>query len=275
MPARPSTTPQDSADRVALLRRELRTQHRRYGIDSSPPEIADLELAVDRRRNRISHLRAQIAEMEEDVARLSAEIEGYAKGLVLLLGAELDRIRRRHGEGWSPTPVLGFRLWGFEGTHLYGARRTWPEPRLRARCATTTTNPDEVPHTDGRCGRLGCGVYATKEIEPLLDELVEPSARWYVAGLVELSGKVVEHERGYRAAAAEVVAVVAVGEADIDCSDDPEMIRRLFRHPRSILEVHTAVPTPGDGEIRRRTVRYLNDRREERGNPWTSANSSA
>jgi hypothetical protein len=252
----------------------LRTQHRRYGINESPPQIARLTVAVDRRRSRIAHLERQMEQMETEVARLRDEIAGYAKGMEALLAAEVERIRERFGESWSPVPVLGFRLWWLDEGRLEGARTVWPEPRMTAICGTTNSNPDEVPHSDGRCGRLGCGVYAAKEIAPLLHGLTDPRHRPCVAALVELHGKVVEHEHGYRGARAVVVAVTVVGKHRFVATDDPTLIEALFRAPGSIIDDPDLGVPPAAMRLRERIAEYLTTQRQRR-NPWTSASSSA
>lgn len=252
---------------MARLRRELTTQHRRYGIGQSPPGIARLELAVDKRSTQLRHLRSRIEEMQADVARLQQEIAGYAKGLEALISDEVARIKDRFGESWSPVPVLGFRLWWLNEGKLEGARTVWTEPRFTARCAATDSNPDEVPHSDGRCGRLGCGVYAAKEIRPLLRSLVDTRHRGYVAALVELKGKVVEHEHGYRGARAEVVAVAAVSRRSLIRDDAPGFIEDLFRSPADVMaREDLGCPLQGTNAVER-IASYLEEQRTRR-NPW-------
>ena len=271
--ALPTPAEPDPAARVARLRRELRTQHRRYGIGDSPPQISRLELAVDQRHSRIAHLRRQIEEMQADVSRLQTEIAGYAKGLEALLADEVERIRDRFGESWSPTPVMGYRMWWLTEGKLEGARTTWTAPRFAAVCATTNSSPDEVPHSDGRCGRLGCGVYAAKAIRPLLRSLVDTRHRSYVVALVELHGKVVEHEHGYRGARAEVVAAGAVGRSRLLRTDDPALLDHLFRTPRSVMGDELLGTSIAGTNVRERIATYLENQLQRR-NPWISANSS-
>jgi hypothetical protein len=270
-----SSADPDAAVRVARLRSELRNAQRRYGIGEGPPQIAGLELAIDRRQNRAAHLETQIEELRAEVDRLRQEIAGFAKGLEALLSEEIERIRESYAEAWSPTAVLGFRLWSLEDDRLEGARIHWSQPHLEARCASTDSNPDEVPHSDGRCGRLGCGIYAAKEITPLLRELTLPTSRNFVAGLVALSGKVVEHDRGYRGAVADVVAVAVVGHAQILFSDDPELIARLFHHPAAVLTDHGPGTEARTGRMHAAIAEYLTTQLRRRLNPWTSESNTA
>jgi hypothetical protein len=264
----------DAAIRVARLRAELRNQQRRYGIAESPPHLARLETAVDRRTARISHVRSQIVELEAELHRLLTEVSGYAKGLEALLGDELERIRNAYGEGWSPVPILGYRVWSILDGRLHGARMVWTTPHMRAVCVTAGGPSDEIPHNDGRCGRLGCGVYAAKRIRPLLDEVLPARSVRFVAGLVELGGKVVEHERGYRAATAEVVAVAAVADDRLLTTDDPAVITRLFADPGPVLASMAATGAISRERLRISAADWL-EARERARDPWAALGDTA
>lgn len=56
-----------------------------------------------------------------------------------------------------------------------------------------------------------------------------------VVGVVAMTGKVVEHERGYRASAATVIAVVANDGRSRLATTDPEVIEALFDDPSTTL----------------------------------------
>lgn len=264
----------DAAIRVARLRAELRNRQRRYGIAESPPHIARLEMAVDRRTARVTHLRSQITELKAELHRLLTEIEGFAKGLEALLGDELERIHNAYGEGWSPVPILGYRVWSILEGRLHGARMVWTTPQMRAICTTAGGPNDEVPHNDGRCGRLGCGVYAAKRIRPLLEEILPARSVHFVAGLVELGGKVVEHERGYRAATAEVVAVAAVQDDRLFTTDDPAVVARLFADPMPMLKSVAATGATPRDRLRSTVADWLEGRALAR-DPWAALGDTA
>ena len=264
----------DVTIRIARLRAELRNQQRRYGIAESPPHLARLEMAVDRRTARLAHVRSQIAELEAELHRLLTEVDGFAKGLEALLGDELERIRNAYGEGWSPVPILGYRIWSILDGRLHGARLVWTTPHMRAVCPTAGGPADEIPHSDGRCGRLGCGVYAAKGIRPLLAEILPARPVHFVAGLVELGGKVVEHERGYRAADAEVVAVAAVYHDRLLTTDDPATIARLFADPGPILESAAATAAIPPDRLRTTVADWLESRERAR-DPWAALGDTA
>jgi hypothetical protein len=105
-----------------------------------------------------------------------------------------------------------------------------------------------VPHAAGECGPPPCGIYVAKDPQDLISgysrdaawamlvgegvRLLEPG----VYGAVALSGRVVEHERGYRGARADVLGVVAVGGHRMAVIDRPEALQTLFADPYPNVE---------------------------------------
>lgn len=179
--------------------------------------------SVANRRRRLESVLAQIAEIEIEAQWLTDEITAREQSLELLLVDLVRRVGRMVEDGWSPYPLLGFRLWIMRGSGLDGAKVTWRTPVMSAMCLTTGEG-DGIPHSDGRCGRLGCGVYATKALEPLLSQHLHAQSHGYAVGLVELTGKVIEHEHGYRAEQAKIVALAAVGvDGYLETEDDDEI----------------------------------------------------
>jgi hypothetical protein len=176
---------------------------------------------------------------------VNGEIRSFELGIEesaeAFLGEVLPDIARRFEEAWSPTPVLGYRIWATSDAGIHGVRQQWREPRLRATCAETSSIT-EIPHTDGRCGRLGCGVYAAKNAAQLLSEFAPALRSSFLVGLVGLTGKVVEHERGYRGAEATVIAVASVSN-----------MRAAF-----VSEVSDLEPLFAYGDIDRPTETYSN-----------------
>jgi len=138
---------------------------------------------------------------------------------------------------WSPTPVVGFRMWDLRD-RIYGSFRPWSKPEYEAVCLSPSTGTDysEVPHSDGRCGPPPCGLYCFKEAEQLLAAFGLPTGKArVVVGLVALSGKVVEHERGYRAKRAKVVAAAVVGAGRVVRVEGAERLEALFGRPQETL----------------------------------------
>jgi hypothetical protein len=245
---------------------ELETYRRRYGRISEPPELSRMELAVGRRLAKMEALRDQMAVLLDEISRLDDELQGYRKGYLALLEDTIDRVRRDHGEGWSPTPVLGYRLWSWRDGGIHGAWERWATPTKTATCRS---GDDEIPHSDGRCGRLGCGVYAGKDLRALLEEHTRPGSHGYLAGSVELTGKVVEHEHGYRATRADVVTAVLVGADHMVLADDSAMLSDLFGAPDEIMERSgRPLPTQAWDSI----LEFVTPR--ERSSTWTSETRS-
>ena len=251
--------------RIDDLVSELELYRARYRSVAVPAEVDRLSLAIGRRQTRVDHLRGQIEGLLDEVARIEAEIAGCRKGYEAVLTDTIERIKRDQQEGWTPFPVLGYRLWGWRDGFLHGAWQPWKTTSKQAVCAR---GDREVPHSDGRCGRLGCGIYAAKEPAPLLEEHTGPNDHGYFAGMVELTGKVVEHERGYRAARAEVVAGVLVAADRLVVTSSPHELDALFAGPAKALD---ELGEPRRGRAWDTIVDFMN----QRSTTWTSASRSA
>jgi len=144
---------------------------------------------------------------------------------------------------WSPTPVLGFRAWAM-GTRLEGARRAWTTPTYEAGCVTQGKErfDEMVPHTDGSCGKPPCGIYATKEPEPLLAEFRSHRMAY---GVVAMSGRVVEHDHGYRARRATAVFMVVGHGSRLITVEGREDLVTLFDDPLGYLGTRRDPTPPG------------------------------
>ena len=221
------TDADDLTTRVGRLRGRVNRYKDRYGDLAELEPLERLDNAISARRARLIHLRRMATELDREIAAVESEVAGIERGIEALLGEVLPRIERQFDEAWSPTPVLGYRIWAWGGGEMHGVRSRWTTPTLRATCETTASG-NEVPHTDGRCGRLGCGIYAAKQSQRLLTEFAPALGSSFAVGLIGLSGKVVEHEHGYRGASAEVLALVAVDRMRAEFTADPERLARLF-----------------------------------------------
>jgi preprotein translocase subunit YajC len=102
------------------------------------------------------------------------------------------------------SPVVGYRVWQWDATGLrsLNGEKWFAHQPLSAVCradvcgsiaglSKATHNPDELPYL-----KCTCGVYAAKSIEHLHQCGYK---KFGVHGEVYLWGKVVEHERGWRA----------------------------------------------------------------------------
>lgn len=262
MSTSPSMPPEVTPAVPAELRQRLRLLRKRYGRRSIATPRDRLSTAISRRRYQLLEVRKQIVELEQRAKTIEAELEGFDKGMAALVIDEIAGYERDYPEAWSPTEVLGFRIWTIEHNELVGARFVWETPVYEATCEANPAS-DEVPHTDERCGRLGCGVYATKRLEDLLGVHVHESTRDYLAGLVALGGKVVEHEKGYRAARAEVVSAALIGRDREVLSSDSEVIAGIFVDPTGALSSTSSVAITNP--LLSRMVEHLSQRKDQ---PW-------
>jgi len=208
----------------------LQTLRDRYGDEPHPQDLPVERLTIrqNRLRSRLEVVDDQLAELTAERRRLVEEDARIELMRTTLVDDVAERIRRRHNEGWSPTPVTGYRVWAVVENRLQGATgHVWESARIDAECDRSRANRD-LPHTDSHCSRFGhgCGIYAAKDPT----RLEEGQSSW-VLGVVHLSGKVVEHDHGYRAARAGVKAVAAQAEGRLLATCDSALISDLFTDP--------------------------------------------
>ncbi len=246
------------------LRIEFETLSSRYGL-TPPPELRRIITAEQRRRYRMRHLQSLIEETQVELGILREEVEGLAKGLELALAHAIDTARREHNEGWSPVPVIGYRVWSITDEGIVGYRVKWTEPTLEAFCGHGA-GEDEVPHTDGRCGPPACGIYAAKNPTELIGTWCDYDGEWLM-GMVELSGKVVEHQRGYRAKTANVVAIVGFDSRGSYAATESADLARLFHRPASRADLQRMPRI--DSKTRAEMFFESVDLPSERNQPWT------
>lgn len=259
----------DDNDRVELARLagELRRLQIRYGIADVGSQR--LEDRVRSRRGRIRIIDEQMAELAAERRRLITEIAGYQKALRLARSTEIEQLRQAHAEAWSPFAIRAYRVWHLRQGRLFGAARVpWEEPELTAVCGRGAGR-DEVPHSDGRCGVPACGIYAAKHPDHLIRNF---AVAWPGAmGLVELSGKVVEHAEGYRAQHARVIALAVVAGGRWLATDAADVIAAAVHDPVHAL-ARWGQPGRSRHEPWAKIIEYLIER--ETG-PWTSESNSA
>ena len=109
-----------------------------------------------------------------------------------------------------------------------------------------------------------CGIYLFKEAARLVAAFGLPEGtRRAVLGLVALSGKVVEHSRGYRGQKARVVAAAVVGRGLMVRVEGVERLQSLFAAPdetiRGLIATDPAVveEMPGPKEAADAVIAYL------------------
>lgn len=123
-------------------------------------------------------------------------------------------------EWWSPHSVYGYRMWELRWGRLYGAWSAWDTPVKTAECLSddraSAVPPGPLPHAAGECGTPPCGIYALNDpgmLAAAVDAGLRQGGRLmstFALGLVTLTGRVVEHDHGYRAERAEVVSLALV-----------------------------------------------------------------
>jgi hypothetical protein len=226
----------------------LRTLERRYGRVESDLAWSRVQMRQSRNRARLDVIDDQLSQLTIERRRLVEEDRRLEMAKELLADHIADRIRERHNEGWSPTPVVGYRLWHLTDEGVFGATgHHWERSVMDAECARARPD-DDLPHTDHRCSGFGygCGIYAASQ--PVL---VKPDApTGWILGVVLLSGKVVEHESGYRAAHARVAAVIAYSGDRLLVTADPDAVERLFlRAAATVVEEGEKRPAPNGTEL--------------------------
>lgn len=214
------------ASEIADLQDEiarLREVERRRNFDF---EVAERHLLLGLRRIR----------REAEVAKRHARVARYR------MWATPDAVAIEADEMWSPTPVYGYRIWGIRKGRLYGAWTPWRTNHFIAECV----EEGAVPHTDGRCAKVafGCGVYAAKSVKALLSATGVSLQTRAVVGLVSMAGRVVEHDRGYRAQEATVVAAAVLGlgnkdQAEVRLFPEESDVEDLFVDIQETLSVNT------------------------------------
>lgn len=245
---------------------ELEIYRQRYDIEDELKQVHSLERSISRRRarahalkRRLDDLNRQLTEATAELDAIQNEITGSRRAGSLLLEEILEQVKTREGEGWSPIPVLGYRAWYVNKNSVFGAKMWWKTPSLSATCLNYVDGED-IPHSFQKCGPPACGIYAAKDLTVLRKEL-GLRVMGPIVGVVALSGKVVEHDHGYRASDARVVALAGqLGDGRF-ATDDPTMIDEVFAAPDRTLEKlkKSAVPLP---------QHYL-ERWKEKNESWT------
>lgn len=223
----------DTRERLTELRATVRRYQDRYGELPGLDDVARAGKTLAMRRRRLEQLSRELERIDDQMRSTASEVARIERWMEFCLRDVIARAKRDHAEGWSPTPVLGYRLWAVGDDGLHGVKMVWPGRKLTATCLSSG-GKREIPHTDGRCGRLGCGVYAAKTVDPLFTEFDIAGIGDVALGLVALTGKVVEHDHGYRGAEAEVIALGASRRDHLLLTADPDRIETVFADPTVI-----------------------------------------
>lgn len=252
---------------IPKLRQEWERLRLKYGVADSPPELEGLLRNQRRRQANLRDLRDRLRRIQREIDVLETEVAGVEKTLRYFLNDVIHRIRLEHGPSWSPDPVLGFRVWQLEESGFHGYRQHWKHRSLTALCGSSNDQED-VPHTEGQCSSPPCGIYAAKEIGEILDAHSAIAVERIAVGLVAMTGKVVEHERGYRAKEVTVLSLALLREGQLHLTDDPDEVELLFQGIGLSGEWNTASNHAG-GKPLARIIEYMNQQREEK-TKWIS-----
>jgi hypothetical protein len=151
---------------------------------------------------------------------------------------------------WSPYEIIGFRVWTIDDNRLHGVQVPWREVSMEARCLSTGSRFG-VPHSDGRCGDVGCGIYVSKTFDDLHPVDIRSYRRGYAIGIVSIGGRVVEHDAGYRAQRATILALSA-GKANRHIRiAQVSAIERLLQDPEAAITEYSVATDSQDDPLRR------------------------
>jgi len=219
-----------------------------------PSRAARLHHKVDRLLADLAALDEEMESVEAELSTARADIRGNQASVVeafeVCLAAAADAeskatVTRRDAavrgstnrqldldapeEMWSPTAIVGYRAWDITDRGFKGAWQVWDAPDFSARCGSR----DGVPHTNGTCSRIayGCGVYAAKSLDKLIDEYGLDRRRTVAVGSVSLHDRVVEHESGYRAARARMEVLIVIEDGQVRRFLGNDQLEMLLRHP--------------------------------------------
>lgn len=255
--------------RMDDLRAELDLLERRYGRLVRVEEVDRIRNAIARHRFELDRLNT---ELDSLINRRRVSLESIEKLTLLehaVLRAAVEEQRERWREAWSPTPILAFRAWLLRDGVLHGAVQPWLKPSMVATCHNAA-GADEVPHTDGRCERPACGIYALKRAKDIWKITGWPVDRMAV-GLVAMSGKVVEHELGYRAQRVEIIALAVPDGDQVILTAEPTSIVAILEGQAGSLGAEKGYC---EAEIHETMCHWL-EAQKVRHSTWTSASKTA
>ncbi|MFZ0014215.1 MAG: hypothetical protein WAL25_08885 [Acidimicrobiia bacterium] len=239
-------------DTIERSWRQLGVYRERYPIEHLLQGIESLERSIDRRRSRRAALQRRLDELERQTTAVRSELRGVEAEIggslatgALLIDDILERVKRDNSEGWSPTPVRGFRVWSIRDNAIFGNQTQWQAPTLSGRCLRQVPGED-IPHSMARCGPPACGIYAVKDLDMFPSDVATSQINHTVVGVVAMAGKVVEHQLGYRAQRATTVAAVAFDDRRRVFLRQPQEIDELFTDPDATIARLTnhADPSP-------------------------------
>ena len=245
---------EETVARVERLRSRYETLKRRLRRSDGIDEVARLDASIQRRRNRIRHLDAEIDRLAEERDRLEGEILGCFHGAEALLVDLIEKFEALDGPSWSPEPVPGYTILEIEDGSIHDGDHVWETPLLRAGCPSGRW---DGPHESKPCSELACGVLAYKSIDKL-PGISGGSLR--AVAEIALSGRVIEHVDGYRAEVGEIVSLVAFDESRWFRTRYPGQIDWFIAAPSATFD-ELAAPIPDDAMLYLELDLFLGHRR--------------
>ena len=240
---------------------------------------ARVATAIEELDRRIGLIEGDILALQEEMVEiLRRSIDDSEEKIRRAAHARRRRLAVQLGDVgrnpmWSPVAVMGYRAWNWSEARFHGVRQPWTHSRLTAVCP----EGDGLPHTDGRCAEVayGCGIYAAKSLHVLMKEVRIVRGSRIAIGLVGLEGKVVEHERGYRAEIATALALAAVDGSGLYLIGGADLVTEVFARPCAFSRLGVApLPIPAlEAETQLVVSAYLEEQ-ARRNQTWTSANPS-
>lgn len=225
--------------RVRVLRSRYEALRRRLQRSDGLIELERLEGSIDRRTRRLEHINDQIDRLSEERDRVEAEILGCYTGSEALLTDLVSRMEEIEGTDWTPIPIASFTMWNLSGETMHDGTVSWGGRTAVGTCDRSAAGA--LPHSADACARGGCGIVGLRQLGTIGDV---SSDGLVGIGRLHMSGRVVEHEHGYRAELAEVVALIATDGSRWFRTRDRAQIDDFFASPR-VTFGQLSAPIPG------------------------------
>lgn len=238
---------------------------------------ADLSMVDE----RIAKINVEIAVIERDLITALERAVGVAESERTAQAAGLEAARQSRMRNlmmsdptvmWSPSPVIGFRIWTLRRTGFRGSSSPWPSSSYTATCEAGA----DVPHTDGRCARVafGCGVYVAKDVRELISEFDVLQRRDVAVGLVIMTGKVIEHESGYRAESTQVISLAVLDRDWVTFVEGANAVAEAFSNSERLKSVgHQSKRPTGHDRVETMLVQFF-DAEAKGTEAWTLATNN-
>lgn len=260
-----------SPSTVGIEHRIVTNREALGGLDR---EISDLDNSIARTEERlVEEQQKQVRELQNVLAELwKQQPVSYGQAAAKPIPPEGHTLNTEEVM-WSPTPIMGYRLWDVRSNGLFGSWQKWAEPKMVATCVSG----EGVPHVGRPCSDVafGCGVYTAKSVRRVLKMFgITPHARIAV-GLVGMEGRVVEHVHGYRAERATVQAMVIVLAGNLWGIGTPAKVARVFANTSLVTAIGTHLPEEssqdesGERPTMWKTIDSYLAKKQKETSPWT------